>query len=116
MIPKDTLVWSFCDRFNALIPLAAFATLDPIQKDFVSHYGWIDKDDLEHWRLSLDDERFINHSFSPNLYCDERRFATRTLRTIEAGEELLEDYTEFYAANEHQPFVTQIFRQLQGNR
>lgn len=91
-IAAGTLVWRFDDRLDLVFTPEVHAALDPIFKDFIRSYGYLDRD-LNIYVVSADNSRFINHSSSPNLVSRGREdFA---LRDIAAGEEILSDYTEF---------------------
>lgn len=82
-------------EFEILYTPEEFEQLEDWQKLFVRTWGWKDKlDGLHH--LSLDNDRFMNHSDNPNTTCDETGLTIAT-RLIRRGEEILCNYAQFEA-------------------
>jgi uncharacterized protein len=70
--------------------------LPPNAYAFIQKYGWRIPDGR--WCVSVDNSRFLNHSFTPNVSVATTRecaFVSRALRDIAVGEELTEDYRQF---------------------
>jgi len=93
VIPKGTIVWKYCDRFNKLFEKDELNNLTPIEKEFVDTYMYIN----EHGKfvLDLDNSRFMNHSEKPNTSFPEDSEYGYALEDIKLGDELTCDYTEF---------------------
>lgn len=92
-IDKGRLIAQFDTFFGWQATLGAFELLHPIAKDFVRRYGW--RKGVV-WFMDIDDSRFMNHSFTPNMdVCSEHIFIARAARDIREGEELTEDYRTF---------------------
>lgn len=90
-IPANTIIW----EFNAAVDwrmtaddVAAFP--EPYRSAFTAY---IYVDDEGYYVLCGDNARYFNHSATPN--CDDAGAYTRTLRDIQAGEELTCDYFVF---------------------
>ena len=67
------------------------AEFSPIAREHLWKYGWRHGDE---WRISLDDSRFTNHSKKQNTGHSDALISV-AIRFIKAGEEILEDYSEF---------------------
>jgi len=65
----------------------------PTAKEFIDKYAWTE--DGETFWVNLDNERFVNHSETPNAYYDKDTGDMFSYRDIEIGEEILVDYTSF---------------------
>jgi SET domain-containing protein len=65
-------------------------TSDKVEKEFFNTYAW-KKDN--YYYLSLDNDRFMNHSEYPNTY--ETEYATFAKVDIMAGEEITCNYKDF---------------------
>jgi SET domain-containing protein len=90
-IPKGTKVISLTHELSftsdAMIALPIPAKL------YIMHYGYRRND---RYFLPMDNERFLNHSYSPNLGCTgEQYVGEEALRDIKAGEELTVNYRTF---------------------
>lgn len=71
-----------------------FAKLDEREKQFILHYGFINKrTGLYH--LTFDNTRYINHAIEPNMVLDPNTEFLVAKRDIKAGEELTQDYSDF---------------------
>lgn len=95
-IPAGTLVARWDERFAVRMSRDEFGMLPLVAREFVNRYGWVAKDD--HWRTSIDNSRFLNHSAAPNLIVTvtaDCAYQSHARRDIAAGEELTEDYREF---------------------
>jgi SET domain-containing protein len=61
-IPKGTLIFKesiFTKKFTE----QEYEELPQLQQDFIKHYGYF-LDGI--WKLSIDNDRFMNHSYTPN--------------------------------------------------
>ena len=93
VIPKGTIVWKYCDRFNKLFTLEDLQHLTPIEKDFVDTYMYTNEDNKI--VLDLDNSRFMNHSNRPNTSFPIDSEYGYALEDIKIGDELTCDYSEF---------------------
>lgn len=92
-IPAGAVIWR--PGFEMLYTPDEFAALSSEQKRFVEIWGWRDRTDRLH-HLSLDNDRFMNHSDVPNTNVAPDGL-TVAVRDIAATEEILCDYAEFEA-------------------
>jgi SET domain-containing protein len=93
LIPKGTIIWKYCDRFNKVFKAEELQHLTPIEKDFIDTYMY--SNEQGDYVLDLDNSRFMNHSDNPNTsfpYDDVYGYATKD---IKIGDELTCDYKEF---------------------
>lgn len=93
-IMAGALIWKLDPSFDRLIPSAEVAELPLHFQKFVERYGYPYPHDASVLVLELDNGRFMNHSARPNTRFDNPD-AGFALSRIEAGEELLCDYSEF---------------------
>lgn len=89
-ILAGTEVW--VPGFEVLFTQEQFDALPIIQQSLVTNCGFHDKKDGM-WHLSLDNDRFINHSKAPNVGGDYEHWVA--LRDIEQDEEIIEDYSYY---------------------
>ncbi|MDA1089635.1 MAG: SET domain-containing protein-lysine N-methyltransferase [Proteobacteria bacterium] len=94
-IKKDTLLWSFEEAFDRRYTPEEFDSLHPNIHEYFKVYGYRDLRDGFYY-ISIDNDRFTNHSNMPNTYFDE---ATNWLaaKSIKKGEELTSNYRHFDA-------------------
>jgi uncharacterized protein len=93
-IPENTVVWRFQVGFDIDISEQEFLRLATPAQAQVRHYAYF-SNLTRRYHLSSDDDRFTNHSDSPNT-----RFidgCSRAIRDIQAGEELTNDYRDYDA-------------------
>ncbi len=93
VIPKGSIVWKYCNRFNKVFKEEELNHLTPIEKEFVDTYMYTNEQG--DYVLDLDNSRFMNHSDKPNCsfpYDSEYGYASKD---ILIGEELTCDYKEF---------------------
>jgi SET domain-containing protein len=93
VIEENELVW--IPGFEELYTQNQFEEFSPLQQACLLHYGWKDIHDGL-WHLSLDNDRFTNHSFEPTLKLDEKNNVVAAKR-IEAGDEMTVNYLTFIA-------------------
>jgi SET domain-containing protein len=101
-IPAGALIWRLDPGFDRLVRHEDVAGLPPTFRTFAERYGYPYPHDPAFLVLELDNGRFMNHSSAPNT-CFTDPDAGYALRRIEAGEELLCDYSEFDPAFEMLP-------------
>jgi len=89
-IGKDQIIYQWVDRFEQTFSPEDYEKLSDLQKHFLRHYSFR-RNGLR--VVSIDDDRFINHSDHPNTY--ERGTDTYALRDIKAGEEITCNYYDF---------------------
>ena len=90
-IPKDTLVWAMHD-LDMMIDKQYFNALPEIAQEFIRiHADW-DKQ-LQMITMSFDNDKFMNHSFHPNIRNDNQK--TFADRDIQKGEEMTINYYEY---------------------
>ena len=92
-ILPGAVIWR--EGFELLYSSEHFEQLSDAQKHFISTWGWKDKHDGFH-HLSLDYDRFINHSDDANTFVG-RSGLTIAKRLIRRGEEIFCNYAEFEA-------------------
>lgn len=103
-IPKGTIWWQARPCDVLLIEQDQFETLktshhSPVSKallEAIYTYSYYSAED-DALILILDQARYTNHSFQPNsdVIPEPGIIGSITLRDIKAGEEILEDYSEF---------------------
>lgn len=65
-IPNGTIIWEFTPNFDVVIDNTDnIAYLLEVQREFVKKYAFFDKQ-TKQWILGADNDRFTNHSESPN--------------------------------------------------
>lgn len=90
-IPKGTVTWSYSPYFISKIPPEEIDKMNSEEKERLTalDYYWIDRDG--NYVFSLDHDKFMNHSFNPNILSIDD-FSEIAARDIKAGEELTIDY------------------------
>jgi len=94
-IPKGTLVWQM-HYLDMVLEKEDFEKLPKTAQDFIRNHGdW----DIRRQQItmSFDNDKFINHSFTPNLddVYYEKTEKTYANRNILKGEEITINYYEF---------------------
>jgi SET domain-containing protein len=103
-IPKNTIWWHARPEDVLIISKAQFLTLEksiksPILEDYFKGlltYSYYERE-LDALIFCLDDSRFVNHSFEDNSGAseDENGFCSVSLRDIQPGEEITENYCKY---------------------
>jgi hypothetical protein len=91
-IPKGTLVWIMSD-LDMIIDKEHFNWLPETAQEFIRIHGDWDIE-LQKITMSFDNDKFMNHSFEPNIRYDKTQ-KTYANRDIPKGEELTINYYEF---------------------
>lgn len=97
-IPKGTVTWRFMPGLDLVVPEDILLQLSEAARTQFLNYCYVDRY-TKHFILCFDDERFINHSKTPNIsqnkVASEIEGVEIAMRDIKAGEELHCDYEEF---------------------
>ena len=97
-IPEGSLVWRFTPGFDLRFTEEQMRTFPERLQSYLDSYSWHSKKSGLYCFAS-DDAKYFNHSPSPNCLSayqdEEEEVVTTTLRAIEKGEELTEDYGAF---------------------
>jgi hypothetical protein len=91
-ISAGTRVYVWDARFAWSCTPEELASLPETARAFVDRYGWRDRE-TGLWRASLDNSRFLNHSFAANT--EHRADGQYSARDIARGEEITENYSDF---------------------
>ena len=95
VVEKGALIWEFESNFDRRYTESEYLGLNPLIHEYFKVYGYKDKQDGLYY-LTIDNDRFTNHSDSPNTFVDENGNCY-AIRMIEKGEELTSNYRDFYA-------------------
>lgn len=93
-ITKGSVVYKDDLRFDRLIKQSEVDLMPASQKKFIDTYCSFIKE-YDAYYLCMDNSRFINHSFSPNLKWDDEHKQYIADTNITPGIELTSNYTEF---------------------
>lgn len=87
-IPKGAMIFVE-DEFTKILTVDEYEKLEPIQKNFFKRYSYY-KNDV--YKCSLDNDRFMNHSDTPNTFdINEYTFA---MYDINIGDEITCNYDD----------------------
>lgn len=101
-IPAGSVIWEFVDGFDLRISPGQLASFSAATRLQVLQYAYRDPESRCYF-LSSDDDRFTNHSASPNTVTFEHR--TIAVSDIFAGEEITANYAELHF-EEGEPMLT----------
>ena len=97
-IPKGTTTWRFMPGLDIIVPEDILLQLSEASRTSFLNYCYVDKF-TKHFILCFDNERFINHSKTPNIRQSDVESETDGTeiagRDIKKGEEMFCDYEEF---------------------
>lgn len=96
LIPVGTVICRWREDFARYFTEEERLALPVVARDFLFQHGWRIADGR--WCVALDDSRFMNHSFSPNMIVTvtpDCLYESRAAMDVAAGEELTEDYRQF---------------------
>lgn len=96
-IPEGTVIWKFAPGFDLKICAEKLSLLSDPARVQVLQYAYFDPESGCHV-LSSDDDRFTNHSPTPNTFT--RSHQTIAARDILAGEEITANYAELHLEEE----------------
>lgn len=93
-IPKDTIIFMEEGTFTNKFTVEEVELLPDVPKQYIKHYGYL-KNGI--YKVSLDNDKYFNHSENPNTYesDDMENTYTYALRDINIGEELTTNYNDF---------------------
>ena len=87
-----TVTWQFDPKFDTAFDESDLALLPPVTRhDFLKH-AYFDHS-LKKFVMCFDNQRFINHSDTPNIISTPQRDMAG--RDIEPGEEMTCDYAQY---------------------
>lgn len=90
-VPANTVVWRFHAGFDFIVETLPD---NEIMRAFVQKTGWLRRNGAEGWVMSADDNRFFNHSETPNCI-DIDEVTTVARFDLTAGDEMTLDYRTF---------------------
>lgn len=91
-IPAGTTTWQYDPEFDVAFDKDAFNRVPPQVREQFLKYSYFDHT-LGKYILCSDDQRFINHSSTPNVISTPQKDVA--VRDILAGEEIVCDYAHF---------------------
>lgn len=91
-IPSGSIVFEEDDLFTLQIPAERVPTLPPMQQEFIRMYAYLEG---ATYKLSVDNDRFTNHSDEPNTETPFGVPYLYALRDIQVGEEITARYSDF---------------------
>ncbi len=97
-IPKGTIIWKFTPGFDLKFTKEQINKFPKQVQEYLETYCWLSKKSHK-FCFSSDNGKYFNHSKTPNslsaYYEDEEEVVTKTLRDIQKGEEITDDYSTF---------------------
>ena len=90
-IPAGTKVWELTSGLDLDWTTAEFDKLDKNIQEYIHHWGYRDPD-TDKYRLSFDNDRFMNWSNTPNVVGSSKE--TFAAKDIARGEELTYPFSE----------------------
>ena len=88
-IKQGEIMWIYENNFIKRYTLEEFNKMEPLQKEFLEHYGVIEFDGM--WLLDLDDTRFINHSNDPNVKFDSENTLANNGKALKDIKDMKDD-------------------------
>ena len=99
-IPEGKRIWVNEIFFTVDFEKEIIDNLFPeLAKEFLEKYAWTK--DGETYHLAIDNERFVNHSETPNVGENKVDESMVALRDIQEGEEILYNYRDFDLTSEN---------------
>jgi SET domain-containing protein len=94
-ITKGEVIWRLDRRFDRLIEVEVYESLDGPVRSYLDRYAYPRRNDPRYIVFEADDARFMNHADEPN--CDfGHGDVAYALADIAAGDELTCDYNVFF--------------------
>jgi hypothetical protein len=97
-IPKGTRIWEFREGFDLKLTEEELAQLPSHAREQVVYYSYFDPRSGV-YVVSMDDDRFTNHSNEPNVGLDDDGVFDVALRDIYPEEEITWDYRPWLSEN-----------------
>lgn len=94
-VKKGQIIWEWKPYSQVTFSLAAYNRMRKIEKSFLETYGFVFEDE---WIVPLDNGRFVNHSFTPNIEYLEIfkngavKYVYVATRALKIGDEITENY------------------------
>ncbi len=92
LIPKGTITWKYDAKYDQAFTKEDVEAMSEITRNLFFKYAYWDEG-LNKFVLCFDDQRFINHSDTPNI--DSSPYEDIANRDIQSGEELFCNYLLF---------------------
>ncbi len=97
-IPKGTEIWKFTPGFDQKFTRDQILAFPKLLQIYIYKYAWkSDRNKL--YCLSSDNGKYFNHSKNPNVLSEyrdnEEEVVTVTIKDIQPGEEILDNYSSF---------------------
>lgn len=92
-VKKGDTIWTYNPKVDLRIPKAKVLAWPKDVKEKMDHFAVLAEDD--HYILSTDGSRYINHSKNPNVETFGSYGDMVALRDIQANEEITSNYFEF---------------------
>ncbi len=106
--PKGTIVYKDDLNFDRLIKQSEVDAMPDTLKQFIDTYCSFIKE-YDAYYVCMDNSRFLNHSFTPNLNWDTKEKQYTAAKDIDCGEELTSNYTEFDEFSKNGNFGFEIY-------
>lgn len=97
-IPKGTEIWKFTPGFDLKFTREQILSFSETVQIYIYKHSWRSKKS-KLYCFSSDDGKYFNHSENPNVLSEyrdnEEEVVTVSIKDIQAGEEILDDYNSF---------------------
>lgn len=115
-IPKGTEIWRFTPGFDQKFTREQILSWPDLLQIYIYKYGWRSKKS-KLYCLASDNGRFFNHSADSNVLSEYRdnedEVVTVAIRDIQAGEEILDNYSSFEADTSEGDVLEEIAKKFQ---
>lgn len=91
-IPQGSVVWQWHEGVDRRMSPEVVAALPESCQGFLRRFGWVEGGQ---YFICIDNERFINHSDTPNCEILADGNTAVATRDIQVGEEITQDYRTF---------------------
>lgn len=112
-IPKGTMVWKFLLGFDQRFTHEQVANFPEIVQRYLARHASFRRSGL--YLLCADEGNYFNHSDVPNVHSieqeGEEEMSTYTLRDIQPGEELTENYGEYDKTDDGKNLLQKFIRE-----
>ncbi len=115
-IPKGTEIWKFTPGFDQKFTREQILSFPDLLQIYIYKYCWRSKKS-KLYCFSADNGKYFNHSKNPNVLSeyrdDEEEVITVTIKDIEIGEEILDDYSSFEDEKSENDVLDEIAEKFQ---